>query len=154
MSLIIRAARAVDIPRIAWIETYYSDNSWSEAQLREELDSPHAHLLCCVLDGVVVGFCDLHIVMDDAHINEICVADDYRRRGFARAMLAHTIALCAGAGCAALSLEVRSQNKAAIALYAGFGFVRAGIRRRFYRDPDDDALNMILYFDTVDAGGE
>ena len=40
------------------------------------------------------------------------------------------------------TLEVRQSNTAAIALYQGFGFRTAGMRRRYYQDNGEDALIM------------
>ena len=43
-----------------------------------------------------------------------------------------------------ISLEVRESNLSAIALYQSLGFYEAGRRRRFYRNPSEDALVMLL----------
>jgi ribosomal-protein-alanine N-acetyltransferase len=44
----------------------------------------------------------------------------------------------------ALELEVRAGSGGAIALYAGLGFVVAGRRAGYYREPEEDALLMRL----------
>lgn len=152
MTLRIFRAGTADIPRLALIEREFSDNTWTAEQLAEELRSPHAYLFCCEVDGETAGFCDLHVVADDAHINELCIAPGHRRRGAAHALMRHAIGLCESLGCAALSLEVRSKNEPAIALYRKCSFEPAGRRPRFYREPDDDALNMILYFNKREQG--
>ena len=41
-----------------------------------------------------------------------------------------------------ITLEVRKSNTAAIALYEGFGFEKAGERRGFYSKPTEDAIIM------------
>ena len=41
-------------------------------------------------------------------------------------------------------LEVRESNTAAIGLYTSMGFADAGRRKRFYRDPEEDAVIMVL----------
>jgi len=46
--------------------------------------------------------------------------------------------------CAFITLEVRPSNSGAIALYQKFGFVEAGRRKRFYRNPDEDGLILTL----------
>jgi len=43
---------------------------------------------------------------------------------------------------AQFTLEVRTSNRGAIALYERFGFLTAGIRRRYYQDNGEDALIM------------
>ena len=50
----------------------------------------------------------------------------------------------AALGLAFLSLEVRVSNEAAIRLYEGKGFVRAGIRPGYYERRAEDALIMNL----------
>jgi ribosomal-protein-alanine N-acetyltransferase len=44
----------------------------------------------------------------------------------------------------ALELEVRAGSIGAIALYSSVGFVVAGRRRDYYREPVEDALLMRL----------
>jgi ribosomal-protein-alanine N-acetyltransferase len=44
-------------------------------------------------------------------------------------------------------LEVRRSNRAAIALYRAHGFSAIGIRRAYYRDTDEDAVEMMLALD-------
>ena len=38
------------------------------------------------------------------------------------------------------------QNTAAIGLYRAYGFSEAGIRKKYYRDPEDDAIVMLKGF--------
>ena len=40
-------------------------------------------------------------------------------------------------GCAAWTLEVRASNTAAQELYRQFGFVPAGVRKRYYENTED-----------------
>jgi ribosomal-protein-alanine N-acetyltransferase len=39
-------------------------------------------------------------------------------------------------------LEVRASNSEARALYQSFGFHPSGLRRNYYRDPPEDAIEM------------
>lgn len=146
MTLHVRNAVEADIPRLGAIEKEFSDNVWTESQLKEELNLSHAHLFCCEVNGELAGFCDLHIVADDAHVNEICVAPQHRRLGCAHALMHHAIGLCRELGCASLTLEVRSKNEPAVLLYEKCGFRPCGLRKYFYHDPQDDAVTMLLRF--------
>ena len=55
-----------------------------------------------------------------------------------------------------LTLEVRSSNYGAIALYGELGFRSVGRRKNYYEHPKEDALIMTKEFDygtaTADAG--
>ena len=48
-------------------------------------------------------------------------------------------------------LEVRRSNAPAIALYRALGFFAMGVRARYYPD-DEDAVEMVLAFDSGDRG--
>ena len=45
-------------------------------------------------------------------------------------------------GCAHLRLEVRTDNEPAIGLYESVGFVKMGVRKRYYRISGADAYTM------------
>jgi ribosomal-protein-alanine N-acetyltransferase len=49
-------------------------------------------------------------------------------------------------------LEVRRSNRVAIRLYRGHGFRPIGVRRRYYADNAEDAIEMMLALDP-DTGG-
>jgi ribosomal protein S18 acetylase RimI-like enzyme len=51
---------------------------------------------------------------------------------------------CRALGTAEVLLEVRGSNAGALALYGQLGFEAVGRRPRYYRDPEDDAVAMLL----------
>ena len=65
-----------------------------------------------------------------------------RGRGCGTRLLTELLRRLAAEGVAAVYLEVRTQNAPAIALYEKTGFVRTGLRKRFYCNPPDDAITM------------
>jgi ribosomal-protein-alanine N-acetyltransferase len=81
-----------------------------------------------------------------AELESVAVAETARRAGVGRALSEGVIAWCREVGAAGVGLEVRSANSAAIALYHGMGFVEVGWRKRYYRDPEDDAVLMQRVF--------
>jgi ribosomal-protein-alanine N-acetyltransferase len=80
------------------------------------------------------------MVFDELHINSLAVDTARRRHGLARALLIHVLDEAVRAGATAATLEVRSSNTAARALYEGLGFKVEGIRRDYYQDPREDAV--------------
>jgi ribosomal-protein-alanine N-acetyltransferase len=70
----------------------------------------------------------------------IAVDPSFRRRGLAVALL-EELFVRAGRD-RAYTLEVRTSNGPAIALYEKFGFRAAGVRKRYYQDTNEDALIM------------
>lgn len=136
-------ADAGDIGAIYAIELASFTAPWSLEDFRAELEHDYAYLLAAKIGGRVAGFADMHIVVDDAHINNVAVDNACRRNGVGRALVDECIRLAAEHGAAALTLEVRQGNLAAVRMYEKAGFVGCGLRKRFYRLPDEDAVNMI-----------
>ncbi|WP_374244474.1 GNAT family N-acetyltransferase [Zoogloea sp.] len=56
------------------------------------------------------------------NIHDIVVHEDFRRRGIARALLAHAEAVARERGCCKLTLEVLEGNRGAHRAYLDFGF--------------------------------
>lgn len=51
-----------------------------------------------------------------------------------------------------INLEARSKNLTAIQLYNKFGFNKVGIRKNYYKLPDDDAILLSLYLKKATQG--
>lgn len=85
------------------------------------------------------------VLGDEAHIVTIATHPVLRRRGFGELMLLHLIDRARESAITAVTLEVRAGNTAAQALYTKWGFVQVGLRKRYYRDNDEDALLLTLY---------
>ncbi|HVB98558.1 MAG TPA: ribosomal protein S18-alanine N-acetyltransferase [Candidatus Dormibacteraeota bacterium] len=105
-----------------------------------------AGLACWVGEtGVgVVGFVVARAVADEVEILNLAVDPSARRRGAGAALLAAALEHGRCAGARGAFLEVRQSNRAAIGFYERHGFVRTGLRRGYYRDPEEDALLMGL----------
>jgi ribosomal-protein-alanine N-acetyltransferase len=92
--------------------------------------------------GSVVGYAGLMLTGEDGHVTTIAVDPEWQRHGIgARLLLALSRAGIAR-GCRGLTLEVRTSNDAAQAMYRRFGYVPAGIRKGYYAETNEDALVM------------
>lgn len=76
---------------------------------------------------------------DEAEILLITVLPAWRRRGFARRLLAALLAQAGAAGANRMLLEVAAANPAAIACYEKAGFRPCGRRKDYYK-PGIDAV--------------
>ncbi len=142
----IRPMTAADLDAVAQIEISAPD-PWNKKQLEEELASEFARcLVLCDEAGTVAGFCTVQVAAGEASLNAITVDPACRGRGYGRALLAELCACLAAEGVGEIYLEVRTQNAPAIALYQHFGFEVTGLRKRFYKKPDDDAIVMKYTF--------
>lgn len=82
------------------------------------------------------GFIVWRATCDEAEIITIGVAPDARRSGIAAAMLGIMEAYLKKSGVKHIFLEVAADNAPAIALYEQNGFVRIGVRPKYYDGVD------------------
>src|SRR6266542_2631384 len=82
------------------------------------------------------------LMVDEAHITTFAVHPEHRRRRIGERLLQRLFEIAAAMNAEWLTLEVRASNLAAQKLYEKYGFRRAGVRRRYYSDNNEDALIM------------
>jgi [ribosomal protein S18]-alanine N-acetyltransferase len=99
-------------------------------------------------DDAVVGFVVARMVVDVCELESIVVARELRRQGVGAALLRATLAWAQEQTARRVELEVRAGNCPAIALYERAGFVRDGLRRSYYRNPEEDAVLMGMPLDS------
>ncbi|MFL5891913.1 MAG: ribosomal protein S18-alanine N-acetyltransferase [Solirubrobacterales bacterium] len=131
-----------DLPSVLAIERRSFQTPWSLAMFVLELSKPSGICLAAVRDDRLIGYLVCSRYADVWHLMNIAVHPEARRQGIARNMLERLFDE-AGAD-ARYTLEVRTSNRGAIAMYERFGFRRAGHRRRYYHDNGEDALIMWL----------
>jgi len=130
----LREAKLDDAPVLARIARDALSEGWSEASLRTALARAEACALTSdPVDGFVLGW----RIEDEAEILTLAVASESRGQGLGRALVVELLARLRAAGVRRVSLEVRSSNAAARALYASLGFATAGTRAHYYRDGED-----------------
>ena len=116
---------------------------WSENALRLLL-SEDAVGFICEADGKVVAYGGMLIAVDEGQVTNVAVHPAHRRQGLGRRIVEAFVKEARRRGLVQISLEVRASNIAAIRLYEEMGFRTAGVRKRFYRNPAEDALVMLL----------
>ena len=94
--------------------------------------------------GAVLGYAGLMLGGSEADVQTLAVAPAARRRGIGRMLLRALLAEAERRGAGSVLLEVRADNEAAIALYAGHGFERIAVRRGYYQPGGQDAVIMRL----------
>lgn len=134
------------VPQVAALERACFSRPWSEAMLENELWNDSAVVIVAEgEDGTVLGYAGLQTVLDEGYINNVAVAEAYRRQGVADELIAAFVRF-GQAKLAFLTLEVRASNAPAIALYTKHGFAEAGRRKNYYDDPKEDAILMTRNF--------
>ena len=141
-SLNIRRLSYADLPQVIAIERRAFPTPWSLAMFVLELSKPSGICLAATTDDGLVGYLVCSRYADVWHLMNVAVNPAVRRQGIARRLLERLFDEAGGE--ARYTLEVRTSNHGAIAMYERFGFRRAGHRRRYYHDNGEDALIMWL----------
>jgi [ribosomal protein S18]-alanine N-acetyltransferase len=145
----LRRAQAADLDAIVAIErASFTDPPWSRDSFLALIDSPRAYftVACEPPADDVIGYVVAWFVADEAEIANLAVAPDRRGRGVGSRLLDAALTEAQLAGAVVVHLEVRDSNAAARALYGSRGFEAVGRRRRYYRDPVEDALLLRRQF--------
>ena len=90
----------------------------------------------------ILGYTGYWTLVDEAHIANIAVAPEWRGHGVGGLLMITVLEHALAQGMNVVTLEVRVSNYVAQALYAKFGFIVVGNRRRYYSDNGEDALIM------------
>ena len=143
IELILRPAEAKDVESIAEIEKICFATPWTaDAVYKEITSNPIAHYVIAEIDGVVTGYVGFWQILDEGHITNVAVRPEYRGNHIGSALIAIMIEIGAQLGITRYTLEVRSSNEPAKALYRNFDFKEAGLRKGYYEDNGEDAVIM------------
>jgi [ribosomal protein S18]-alanine N-acetyltransferase len=145
-TMVIRPLTIDDLGEVVALEAAHAPAPWTEGVFRDELAAENRIYLAAIEDGVV-GFAGVMVVAEEAHVTNLLVVPGWRRRGIGLELMKTLIDLAVDAGAHHLTLEVRSKNEAARALYARLGLAPVGVRQGYYGD--DDAL--ILWAHDIDS---
>jgi ribosomal-protein-alanine N-acetyltransferase len=129
---VIREMRQTDVARVAWIEREAYEFPWSPGIFRDCLLAGYTSVVM-EFRGDVIAYAIVSVAAGEAHLLNLCVARNFRRAGHARQLLDVVMDRACQAGAERIHLEVRPSNDAALALYAGYGFERVGLRKHYYR---------------------
>jgi len=134
-----------DLSEVMAIEKMSYPNPWPEPSFRGEMGNrpfSNAYVIVERSKRKIIGYVLFWKVEEEAQITNIAVHPDYRRRGIARYMLNDILRQIHDQGANYVILEVRPSNLAARMLYNKLGFKVLGIRKKYYRLPEEDALIM------------
>lgn len=144
----IRVIREEDVAQIHEIEKRCFAMPWSEESILHDIRE-NAVARWLVLDdgaGTVMAYAGMWFVLDEAHVCNVAVHPDHRRKGYGKKIFEALCNMAYANSMALMTLEVRRSNLAAQALYHACGFLDVGYRKRYYEDNKEDALIMYREF--------
>ena len=138
----IRPASREDLPAVVAIENQVYSTPWSEQSFAAELTHERSLFWVFQVDDTVVGYQIGWKILEAYHLHNIALHRSWRGRGLAREVLDFLRIYVGRIAIRSIELEVRASNLAGLGLYRSFGFEAVGLRRRYYRQPTEDAVLM------------
>lgn len=139
---VVRRLAYSDLPAVISIERRSFPAPWSLAMFVLELSKPSGICLAATAGDELLGYLVCSRYDRVWHVMNVAVDPDHRRRGVGSELIRRLLEEAGGE--LPFTLEVRTSNAAAIAMYQRLGFRSAGVRPRYYRDNGEDALIMWL----------
>ncbi|MBI5888849.1 MAG: ribosomal protein S18-alanine N-acetyltransferase [Deltaproteobacteria bacterium] len=148
MDLKIEPLRLTDLDEVMRIERLSFPNPWTRGMFENELKNPVSFAFAARAGGErqgpggIIAYSIFWIVQGEAHILNLAVDPEWRRKGVALTFLQSILDFMRPRTVFEVFLEVRMSNIAAIRLYKGLGFREAYVRKKYYGD--EDAIVMKL----------
>ena len=145
----IRRAIAADIPAMMLLEQHAATAAhWSAEQYQTACSSkaPSRAVLITEDETGVQGFIIGRALDEEWEIENLAIAGPARRKGLGTRLLGEFLDWARSRGALSVFLEVRESNLAARRLYEKLGFLEGSRRKRYYCEPDEDAIVFQLKF--------
>lgn len=140
----IKKMEKTDIDSVIELEEKaYGNHHWSKESFLSELSNELAKYFSAFdNNGKLVGYCGIWQILEEAHITNIAVSPEFRRKHIGETLLKKIIDTCYSNMVKYITLEVRVSNLPAISMYEKYGFKSFGVRKGYYQDNNEDALIM------------
>ena len=142
MRLEVSAMAGSDLDRVMELERKAFSCPWTRGMYERELEKEESCYLTIMVDGTIIAYGGVLLLLEEAHVMTMAVMQRYRRQGVATRLLLEMIRNAEAMGARFVTLEVRVSNDPAIELYKKFGFQVMGERKHYYMDNLENALIM------------
>lgn len=123
-------------------DCYDGKSPWGRLIVHSELKNPYSFFLLATDMGVTVAFIGISIKKERMHITNIATRPAYQKQGLASFFIQTVADIGRQMGQEKITLEVRVSNEGAIRLYRKIGFEDVCIKKGYYQDNNEDALEM------------
>jgi ribosomal-protein-alanine N-acetyltransferase len=133
-----------DLDEVLDIERRSFPEPWSRGMFLHELKLPFSTSIAARAADPpheLLGYICWWLIGDELQILNLAVRPEQRQCGIGRVLVELALLAVQARHAGTVTLEVRRDNAAAIALYRSFGFTESGVRRHYY-GRDADAILM------------
>lgn len=135
------------VPQVAALEHASFSTPWSERSIREELENEWALWYVAMEGEQLLGYIGVQYGLDGGDIMSIATDPAFRGQGVGKRLISAVMTILRSKKLGYLTLEVRPSNEPALGLYRAMGFREVGRRKKYYKEPTEDALLLTLFFE-------
>lgn len=143
----VKIADVHDVDSILKIEQlcYDGQTPWNRTAILHEIRyNKNAFYIIMYTDDLPVAFIGAWYVANEAHITNVATIPSYQNKGIATYLLKEIIRVAIDETIDKVTLEVRVSNRTAQSLYRSLGFEEGRVKKGYYANDHEDALEMIL----------
>jgi ribosomal-protein-alanine acetyltransferase len=143
VKLSIRPATSTDLPAMMALEKHAAAAAhWSAGQYQAIFCPSNPSRIALIIEaGAEIQGCAVaRTVGTEWEIENLSISLPARRRGWGTRLLGELLDRARASGAKSVCLEVRASNRAARALYEKWSFTENGRRKKYYQDPEEDAV--------------
>lgn len=134
-----------DLAEVLELERRVYPHPWTMANFSDSLASGYDAWVLRDQRGELLGYFLLMMIVDEAHLLNVAVAEQKQGQGLGRFLLNQAVACARGSGMESVLLEVRPSNIRAFDIYQRYGFQEIGRRKAYYpaaNQQREDAIVM------------
>lgn len=150
MKITIKRMTEEHVDAVALLEKESFSEPWTKEAFSNTLKDDNYIYLVALKENILAGYAGCIVSFDEADITNIAVAKEFTNMGIGSFILNLLQQEACKKGAGKMYLEVRKSNENAIHLYGKCGFESMGIRKNFYRKPDEDAIIMAKNIENFD----
>ncbi|MGN0824433.1 MAG: ribosomal protein S18-alanine N-acetyltransferase [Candidatus Coproplasma sp.] len=134
----IRRCKYEDILSVAELEKLsFKGECWGFGTLASAFENSQYSMFVAEDGGEIAGYGCISVSYENCDLENVLVAEEYRRSGVGRRILNELIQEAKSRGAENMLLEVRVSNAPAMRLYLSAGFIGVYARSRYYSDGED-----------------
>ena len=135
--MITEALNEENVAEVCEIERECIETPWGLNGLKDEIENEAAFYVCIREGDEIAGYGGIRLNSGMADITNIAVKPRYRRRGIGKIIVKTLVLKAKEKDIYDIALEVNENNEAALKLYEKCGFIRVGIRKKYYNNKDN-----------------
>jgi ribosomal-protein-alanine N-acetyltransferase len=129
--------RFSDLDRVYALEKKLFPNPWPKSFFESDLQMRKTIAFVVESNKEIIGYSIASCQDAKCHITNIAVDESQQRKGIGKRLMGVLESSARERGCGEAYLEVRTDNKAAVALYETLGYNISHVQSHYYIDGDD-----------------